>query len=158
MFEDLDISIVRQLSKYIRSAQMSKSPVSRSNLLANEALRKHAEWLARQDIPVVFEPVDRPQVHRDSPKSLTASPMKTRLTSSLSVHPAADSPKATDTGPSGDELFVMDEVPSADTPNHQVPVVAELSGSVPVWKRSISTPRCVELLLLFLLYIVLIPL
>lgn len=141
MFEDLDISIVRQLSKYIRSAQMTKSPVSRSNLLANEALRKHAGWLARQDIPVVFEPVDRPQVHRDSPKSLTASPMKTRPISSLSVHPAADSPKATDTGPSGDELFVMDEVPSSDTPNHQVPVVAELSGSVPVWKRSISTPR-----------------
>ncbi|KAG2127923.1 uncharacterized protein EDB93DRAFT_1185860 [Suillus bovinus] len=142
MLEDLDPSIVRQLSEYIRSAQMTKSLVSRSNLLANQALRKHAEWLAQQDIPVIFEPVDRPQVHRDSLKSLTAGSIKTRSISSLSVHAAADPRKATDGGPSGDELFVMDEVPSSDiTPNHPVPVAAEPSGPVPVWKRPISAPR-----------------
>ncbi|KAG2078351.1 hypothetical protein BDR04DRAFT_1086572 [Suillus decipiens] len=144
MLEDLDPSVVRQISQYIRSAQMIKSPVSRSNLLANEALRKHAEWLSQQDIPVVFEPVDKPQVHRNSPKSLTPSPMtRTRpIISSLSMHPAADSRKAADAGPSGDELFAMDEVPSSViTPNHPVPAVADPSGSVAVWKRSISTPR-----------------
>lgn len=142
MLEDLDLSVVRQLSEYIRSAQMTKSPVSRSNLLANEALRKHAKWLAQQDVPVVFEPVDRPQAHRDSPKSLTPGLTRTRPISSLSMRPAADSRKAADAGPSGDELFAMDEVPSSDiTPNHPVPAVAEPSGAVPVWKRSISTPR-----------------
>lgn len=142
MLEDLDPSVVRQLSEYIRSAQMTKSSVSRSNLLANEALRKHAKWLAQQDIPVVFEPVDRSQVHKDFSKSLTPGPMRTRPTSSLSVHPAADSRKSADTGPSGDELFAMDEVPSSViTPNHPVPAVAEPSGSVAVWKRPTSTPR-----------------
>ncbi|KAG2363543.1 hypothetical protein BDR07DRAFT_1403884 [Suillus spraguei] len=131
MLEDLDPSVVRQISEYIRSAQMTKSPVSRSNLLANEALRKHAEWLSQQEF-------------QDSPKSLTPSP-RTRtcpIISSLSVHPAADSRKAADAGPSGDELFTMDEVPSSViTPNHAVPAVAEPSGSAAVWKRSISTPR-----------------
>jgi hypothetical protein len=159
MLEDLDPSVVRQLSEYIRSAQMTKSSVSRSNLLANEALRKHAEWLARQDIPVVFEPVDRPQVHRDSPKLLTTGSIRTRPMSSLSVDPAADSRKVADAGPSGDELFAMDEVPSSDiTPNHPVPSFDEPSGSVAVWKRPISTPRCVELLVPFLPCIVLISL
>ncbi|KAG1733731.1 hypothetical protein EDB19DRAFT_2001024 [Suillus lakei] len=139
MLEDLDPSVVRQLSKYIRSAQMTKYAVSRSNLLANEALRKHAEWLAQQDIPVVLEPVDRPQVHRDSPKSFAPG---SHLISSLSVLPAADSRKAVDTGPSGDELFAMDDVPSLDiTPDRPVPAVAEPSGPVPVWKRATSTPR-----------------
>lgn len=142
MLEDLDPSVVRQLSEYIRSAQMTKSPVSRSNLLANNALRKHAEWLAWQDIPVVFEPVDRPQVHRDSPKLLTTGSIRTRPMSSLSMDPAADSRKVADAGPSGDELFAMDEVPSSDiTPNHPVPSFDEPSGSVAVWKRPISTPR-----------------
>lgn len=142
MLEDLDPSVLRQLSEYTCNAQMTKSPVSRSNLLANEALRKHADWLARQDIPVVFEPVDRPQVHRDSPKSLTAGSIRTRPMSSLSVDPAADSRKAIDAGLSGDELFAMDEVPSPDiTPSHPVPSVDELSGSAAVWKRPISTPR-----------------
>lgn len=137
MLEDLDPSVVRQLAEYIRSAQMTKSPISRSNLLANEALRKHAEWLGQQDLPVVFEPVDRSQVRRDSPK-----PMRTRPISSLAVHPAADSRKAADAGPSGDELFAMDEVASSViTPNHPVPAVAEPSGSVAAWKRSMSTPR-----------------
>jgi hypothetical protein len=154
MLEDLDPSVVRQLAEYIRSAQMTKSPISRSNLLANEALRKHAEWLGQQDLPVVFEPVDRSQVRRDSPK-----PMRTRPISSLAVHPAADSRKAADAGPSGDELFAMDEVASSViTPNHPVPAVAEPSGSVAAWKRSMSTPRCVDFLLQFLLCIVLISL
>ncbi|KAG1816404.1 uncharacterized protein BJ212DRAFT_190743 [Suillus subaureus] len=142
MLEDLDPSVVRQLSEYIRSAQMTKSPVSRSNLLANKALRKHAEWLAQQDIPVVFEPVDRPQVLKDSSKSLTPGLLRTRPISSLSVHPAADSRKGADAEPSGDELFAMDEVSSSViTPGHPVPVVTEPSGSVAVWKRPTFAPR-----------------
>ncbi|KAG1752473.1 uncharacterized protein EDB91DRAFT_1292879 [Suillus paluster] len=105
MLEDLDPGVVRQLSEYICNAQMTKSLVSRSNLLANEALRKHAEWLAQQDIPVVFAPADRPQVHRDSPRLLASGSTRT---SPMSVRPAADSRKV-DTGPVGDELFAMDE-------------------------------------------------
>ncbi|KAG2131671.1 hypothetical protein DEU56DRAFT_454262 [Suillus clintonianus] len=142
MLEDLELSVVRQLSEYICSAQMTKSPVSRSNLLANKALRKHAEWLAQQDIPVVFAPVERSQVHRDSSKLLPSSPMRTHPISSPSVRPAADLPKAVDTGPLGDDLFTMDGVPYLDiAPDHPVPTVAEPSGPVPVWKRPISTPR-----------------
>ncbi|KAG0701289.1 hypothetical protein DFH29DRAFT_927750 [Suillus ampliporus] len=136
MLEDLDPSVVRQLSEHICSAQTTKSLVSRSNLLANEALQKYAEWLAQQDIPVVFEPVDRPRIYRDSPKLLAPGPMRTYP---MSAHPAADSGKAADTGLSGDELFAMDPVDV--TPDRPVPSIAEPSGPVPVWKQPISAPR-----------------
>jgi hypothetical protein len=140
MLEDLDPWIVRQLSEYIRGEQMSKYFVSRSNSLANEALQKHAEWLALQDIPVVFEPVDRPQIHRDSPKLSPPGPMKSHRIPSLTSPAGVVPRKATDSGPSGDELFTMDEVLSPDRP------VAEPSGPVLVWKRTPSTPRYVGLL------------
>jgi len=84
MLEDLDPWIMRQLCEYIRGAQMEKSFVSRSNSLANEALQKHAEWLALQDMPVVLEPVDRAQIHRDSPKLSPPSPTKPHRIVSLS--------------------------------------------------------------------------
>lgn len=141
MLEDLDPWIVRQLSKYIYGAQMAKSSVSRSNSLANKALHKHAEWLALQDIPVVFVPADRPQIHRNSPKLSPLSPMKPHRIPNLSLPPGAIPHKATDSGPSGDELFAMDEVLGPDLP---VKAVAEPSEPVAVWKQPTSTPRYAE--------------
>ncbi|OJA20708.1 hypothetical protein AZE42_06915 [Rhizopogon vesiculosus] len=138
MLEDLDPWIVRQLSEYICSAQMTKYSVSRSNLLANEALQKHAEWLALQDIPVVFVPTDRPQIHRDSPKLSPPGPMRPHRITSLSSPTGAVPRKTTDSGLSGDELFAMDEVLSPDLP---APAVSEPSGPGAVWKRCASTPR-----------------
>jgi hypothetical protein len=138
MLEDLDPWIMRQLCEYIRGAQMEKSFVSRSNSLANEALQKHAEWLALQDIPVVLEPVDRPQIHRDSPKLSPPSPTKPHRIVGLSSPAGPVTRNVTDFGQSGDELFAMDEVLSPDRP---IPAVTEPSVPAAVWKRPPSTPR-----------------
>ena len=144
MLEDLDPWIVRQLSEYICGAQMEKYFVSRSNLLAKEALQKHADWLDLQDIPNVFVPADRPQVHRNSPKLSPSSPVKSHRIQNLSLPPATSPHKAgTDSGPSGDELFAMDEVPCLDQP---IPIVARPFEPAAVWKHPTSTPRYAKLL------------
>jgi hypothetical protein len=94
--------------------------------------------LTLQDIPVMFVPADRPQIHRDSPKLSPPGLMRPHRITSLSSPAKAVPRETTDSGPSTDELFAMGEVLSPDLP---VPAVSEPSGPVAVWKLCPSTPR-----------------
>jgi hypothetical protein len=48
---DIPYPLVKQLSKFIQQHQIEKSPFSRGSAFVDEALQKHTEWLALQDIP-----------------------------------------------------------------------------------------------------------
>jgi hypothetical protein len=51
LLDDIPYSLVKQLSKFVRQRQMEKAPFSRGSMFVDKAMRKHAEWLALQDIP-----------------------------------------------------------------------------------------------------------
>ena len=51
MLDGLDVDAVRNLSVYIRQAQLEKSPISRSGILTSAAMQRNADWLVLQDIP-----------------------------------------------------------------------------------------------------------
>ncbi|KAF9233712.1 hypothetical protein BU15DRAFT_53495 [Melanogaster broomeanus] len=115
--DDLDPRVVRKLSQHIRMEQAEKSPVSRSDKLALEAMEKHKDWLALQDLPVPIIPSQK--AHRDSPKMSPPGSAK-KPTRPLKLYSPPTSPLLRPTSlsaprhvlrskPSGDEIFAMDD-------------------------------------------------
>lgn len=52
MLDDFSTALVKQLTEFSQAKQTEKYPITRSSHLINEALIKHADWLALQDIPM----------------------------------------------------------------------------------------------------------
>ncbi|KAI5999185.1 hypothetical protein EDD15DRAFT_2363222 [Pisolithus albus] len=127
--DDLGALEVRHLARYTRSKAVQKSPLVRLNRLTTEAMEKHQEWLANQDIP---EPV--------------VSNLKFSLIQKDHQKPGHDL-FFRDTA--GDDLFItdMDVAPTLDLnvaqpglPTSPVNQYAMLTPR-PAWKRKPSTPQ-----------------
>ncbi|RDB25530.1 BTB/POZ domain-containing protein 1 [Hypsizygus marmoreus] len=154
MLDDIPISLVKELAQFIRAKQEEKSPISRSGRLTNEAMEKHADWLALQDIPTTIPRSNHVALRKGSANlQLSPSNKKTpRLGPSSSPHPSPSirPQRVIRRPPSGDDIFAMDD---ADVPvslsTEQLPQ-ASLSlpktqnigvvSSSPVWKAP-SIPR-----------------
>jgi inhibitor of Bruton tyrosine kinase len=142
--DDMHPDLIKSLSVFVRSRQAKKSPIVRSNLIAETALRKASSWLELQDIP---QPLVRSPWHaKDSPKLNPVSSDQSifpRRTSLPGVSPlsspaldatARQSPPRTPKPNQGDDIFVMDvpvdtiptlHIGQAESPgNYVVPVQA----------------------------------
>ncbi|KAH7891012.1 hypothetical protein F5I97DRAFT_1964416 [Phlebopus sp. FC_14] len=131
ILDDLDTRVVRKLAEHVRLQQADKSPVSRSNKLANAAMEKHKDWLVLQDIPGPVVPKMQP-AHKDSPKISPLVPTRRR---SPLFRPTSLPQVTKQSEDQGDELFAMDDTEA-------VPPL-ELSPSKPTltWKKNPSAPR-----------------
>lgn len=150
MLDDIPVALVKQLAHFTQQMQAEKSPISRSGQLVAEALEKHADWLALQDIS---EPIPRPNhipLHKNSInfKSSPSGPSKrvNRQGNSGSPHqsPSTQPLRVIHRPSSNDDIFTMDD---ADVPpafladNLHLPVPKPSAN--PVWKAA-STPRSVK--------------
>lgn len=153
MLDDVPYALVKQLSKFARSKQTEKSPVSRSDQLAKIALEKNANWLALQDIPEPILRSTRIFIKKDIMQSPNSSSKK--ISRPIPPDPLLDSPKILPERtirrpPSGDDIFIMDDnepqLPHAGSSALQKTRPDELLGPVtsvsvpPIWKAS-SNPR-----------------
>ncbi|KAL4061807.1 hypothetical protein J3A83DRAFT_4180677 [Scleroderma citrinum] len=146
ILDDLETTVVRHLAEYTRAEQLEKSPITRSNNLANYAMEKHKEWLALQDIPGLLVPSSRAsRAQRESqkaPKPFTQSPIP-----SPSLGPTRPSRSASYVDLTGDELFVMDDAEAGPSFNLNVsqpnPPVSPQAIAIPrpVWKSNPSVSR-----------------
>lgn len=93
MLDDLPTELVKQLSVFIRSEQLEKSPTLRSGKLVTKAIEEFKDWLALQDIP---EPIERKpsemgirfeSTAADSAKLSPPSPMRKSETRAYDRHP-----------------------------------------------------------------------
>ncbi|KIJ65354.1 hypothetical protein HYDPIDRAFT_181161 [Hydnomerulius pinastri MD-312] len=152
ILDELDPRVARKLAEHTRSEQAEKSPVSRSDKLAREAIEKHKDWLALQDIPGPFVPNPKAlHAHRDSPKmsppgSARKSGRPLKLSSpagSPLLRPTSAPRPMLHPGPSGDELFAMDAevIPTLELHATQPPPLDVSSKPMLVWKKNPSTPR-----------------
>lgn len=130
LLDDMEEDVMRDLTNDIARKQMDKSIVPRSNILVDELMAKHREWVAVQDIPTPrvrvptkWKPRSPLLVAKDEGRKSPGSPF---LTPDLKPTQKED------------EIFSMDEdsprPPSAQemTPLHLGASVT--SGSKPVWK------------------------
>lgn len=152
ILDDLETLAVRHLAGFIRSQQAEKTPLMRSNRLAKEAVGRHQEWLANQDIPEPFVPIPRvSQVQKDSPGTSKprARPILHSPSSSPSLMPSLPS-KSGSRDIVGDELFVMDDSDAVPTLDLNVPQPGFPTSPMnqyatttprPVWKTTPFVPR-----------------
>ncbi|PSR72203.1 hypothetical protein PHLCEN_2v11910 [Hermanssonia centrifuga] len=150
MLDDLSADLIKQLSASVRQAQARKSPLSRSNSLANAAMEKYSEWLSLQDIPQPIVPSMRPIVPRDTAKlSPSAISRKQRSPqASPIIRPQISSRPTAVPDIADDELFMMDNmdgVPPLELALSQAPSkrpsLADLTSKASSgWKVS-SVPR-----------------
>ncbi|KAH7923696.1 hypothetical protein BV22DRAFT_1036046 [Leucogyrophana mollusca] len=153
MLDDLAPPLIKQLSEYVRTSQAHKSPVSRSNKLAKEALERHREWLALQDIPQPFVPTSTGKAHTNKESSPRLSPpsRRKRLPSlgntpmvSPVLRPQPSPRMLSSREPSGDDIFIMDDadaVPALELTKSEAAVVENAPKPAAVWKRTSSAPR-----------------
>ncbi|KAH7907312.1 hypothetical protein BJ138DRAFT_1092865 [Hygrophoropsis aurantiaca] len=150
MLDDLAPPVIAGLAEYVRKEQERKAPVSRSNKLARDALEKHAEWLATQDIPGPFVPSHTHKYANTNKDSPTAK--KSRLPSlghtpmvSPTLRPQRSLRVLGGRDPAGDDLFAMDDadaVPALDLSKAEPgPSIENATKSTLVWKRTTSAPR-----------------
>ncbi|KAI6032378.1 hypothetical protein BKA83DRAFT_106442 [Pisolithus microcarpus] len=150
--DDLGALEVRHLAGYTRSKQAEKSPLVRSNRLATEAMEKHQEWLANQDIPEpLVSNLKFSLIQKDPPgTSKTRSrPILCPPSPGPSLNPLLSS-KLGSRDTAGDDPFIigdMDVAPTLDLnvaqpglPTSPVNQYAMLTPR-PVWKANPSTPR-----------------
>ncbi|TFK37476.1 hypothetical protein BDQ12DRAFT_685375 [Crucibulum laeve] len=153
MLDDVPYALVKQLSKFAREKQTEKSPVSRSNCLAEAALVKQADWLTLQDIPQTIPRTLRAALRKDSAKLSPPGPTRKSSRPSISGFapegPIFTLPRTIRKPPSGDNLFDMDDADApltvddslSTTQPSSVPRSTSLTvPSVPVWKAS-TKPR-----------------
>jgi inhibitor of Bruton tyrosine kinase len=115
MLDLLSPDLVADLGAFVRRKQAVKSPYVTSNKFVEQALKKHEDWLALQDIP---EPVMK------SGRILSQQPRR-------SSGPIA-------AGPSCDDVFVMDEL-NAEPNRPEIPEDRASTGLG--WKHIQNTPR-----------------
>jgi inhibitor of Bruton tyrosine kinase len=163
MLDDLTPGLMKQLTQFVHDKQAEKFPVTRSTRMFDRAMQSHAEWLALQDIPYpVVRTTMRPGPPKESPKhspprpsrkhrrlSITGSPLNSPVIRPLATIQQPPSPVSGPSGPSGDEVFLMDEPEVSHAHLNEAPAGkgAEFLGSnipskpVPVWSRKSSTPK-----------------
>lgn len=142
LLDDMHPDLIHTLSVFVRSLQADMSPIMRSNLIAETALRKASSWLELQDIP---QPLVRSQWHaKDSPKlgpSSSDQSIFSRRTSLPAVSPLSSPaldptvrqlPPRTSKANQGDEIFVMD-VPIDTIPTLHI---GQPESPGPAWKLS----------------------
>ncbi|KAF8839385.1 hypothetical protein BDN67DRAFT_905719 [Paxillus ammoniavirescens] len=159
ILDDLDPMVVRKLSQHTRVEQAEKSPLSRLDKLGLEALEKHKDWLALQDIPMPIIPSQKAlQTHRDAPgisppgsakKSARPLTLYSPATSPLLCPTSSSMPRPVlRSKPSGDEIFAMDDteaVPALELDVSQPPVQVDIPAkATTVWKKNPSMP-CTDL-------------
>ncbi|KAG8854823.1 hypothetical protein FRB96_007352 [Tulasnella sp. 330] len=117
--EELQPEVLKDLSAYTRTHQMKKYPVTRSNSLVTGALNRWAEWLAIQDVALLY--YTRKSVIKPSPRlpprdTSPANPRRVPSTVPLSVSPAQGSPLPSGPSslvPENDAARVVARPPSA---------------------------------------------
>jgi hypothetical protein len=162
MLDDLTPNFIKHLSDFVRKQQADKFVVTRSTKMFDRAIQDHGEWLALQDIPQPFIRAVKAGPPKESPKLSPPGPNRKhrRLSNAgfttgspatrplLTMQPPP-SPLA-GSGPSGDEIFLMDDADLNATPASEsitgqgsaVPIDPDVSSKrVPVWIRKSSTPR-----------------
>lgn len=140
MLNDIPNYLVKHLALYARQKQEEKSPVSRSNRLALDAMVIHADWLALQDIP---HPIPRTSVSMRQ-RSTTVNPTPTGASPLPSMTFVGDMSQSSPTAhpqrirrpEPTEDIFAMDEADVA-------PSLVEAAPRLPVWK-SPSKPRYVN--------------
>jgi hypothetical protein len=120
LLDDMDEDVLRDLSKTIGVKQGDKAVVPRSNILVDELMVKHREWIAVQDIPT-------PRV-RQAYKWKPRSPHLEARRPSTSPMTTPDLKPLTPAAPV-DEIFTMDEETSAGTTPRQAPSPNPSTGS-----------------------------
>ncbi|KAA1470069.1 hypothetical protein DENSPDRAFT_797206 [Dentipellis sp. KUC8613] len=123
MLDDLTPRLIKQLSQLVRAEQTAKAPVSRSNRLVEEAMRKNIAWLELQDIP---GPTIRTAPSKGSPKLTPKKGRRTSIAGSPAASPLVQPRLSTRTsqltlgGGSGDDVFIMDDVDAVPALNLDV--------------------------------------
>lgn len=172
MLDDLTPHLIRSIASSVRHHQQLKLPVSRSHLLANQAMQKPeiVSWLAEQDIPrpIVRSARQEKEVSAKMSMSPRLSPKRSRRVSvppspmSSPVVRPAQSQRVISGPPQGDDLFAMDDAdfvpalnlgapvvnPSSNTPatvSEVVipPVMSGSPGKAGPWKAKSTGPRSV---------------
>lgn len=141
MLDDIPTHLVKHLAQFVRQKQAEKSPVSRSNCLALEAMVAHADWLALQDIP---HPIPRANVSsrkrsfhfKSSPTG--PSPLLPRpVIGDIPHYNPSTRPQGAIRRPqSSEDMFVMDDTDMVLSSINPAP-------RPPVWKAP-SKPRYVK--------------
>jgi hypothetical protein len=154
MLDDIPAGLVKLLSRFAQQKQVEKSPISRSSILAQKAMKIHAEWLALQDVPSTIVRT----IHLSSRKSLTNVKLSPSGHSRKTLRPPISplqSPiiqpaKSIRRHPSGDDIFTMDDADAPSLSLDQPPysIMGSKSSNIvanlpPVWKAP-SVPRYVE--------------
>ncbi|KAI0091451.1 hypothetical protein BDY19DRAFT_1030603 [Irpex rosettiformis] len=160
MLDDLPVDIIKQLAKFVRDLQADKSPLSRSNILVDAAMRRNAEWVELQDFPQLIVPSLRGlekqmQIGREARVSPPALARKDGVSGSPTVRPQVSFSRlnAGTASMGEDELFVMDgvetqlsrkELPPPSSRDEKEKDAIQTAPSTPSkaggWKVS-STPR-----------------
>jgi hypothetical protein len=156
LLDDMDVDVLQDLCSVIAQKQSAKLPISRGQVLLIQAMDKHRDWLALQDIPV-----PRVRVHRRwKPRSPVISPAET-FTPAKTVARASPSPwlspelKPFTATSVVDDIFTMDDEPTppmtAESSRSSRPMTPlDLSTGVsssrgPVWKsRAVEAERYVK--------------
>jgi hypothetical protein len=155
MLDDLTPSLIKQLTEFVRKQQAEKFSVTRSTRMFDRAVENHGEWLALQDIPQPIVRTVRLGPLKESPKlSPPRLNRKNRRLSNASsmlnspVMRPLTTTHLSPSGPSGDEVFLMDDADVSSTPandataNQGSSVFLESNVSlkpVPVWTCKPST-------------------
>ncbi|PFH48643.1 hypothetical protein AMATHDRAFT_5613 [Amanita thiersii Skay4041] len=145
MLDELPHRLIKQLGVFTRQKQAEKSPVSRTTVLLDAALVKHADWLELQDIPEPIVRLNRP-LQESSARGISNTNKKSSRVSlasdpAIPTAPTNENAPVTSTAqqrairrpPSGDDIFVMDD-------HEDQPAGGSHGGKSSVWKAS-SVPR-----------------
>jgi inhibitor of Bruton tyrosine kinase len=151
--DNMDEDLMKSLSGFVRSRQADKSPIMRSNVIAETALRNASTWLELQDLP---QPVIRNYpLARNSPKldpvgydqsmaRRASGPTRSPLPSPTLRAGTRHSPPRTPGPNQGDEIFAMedvhvDSIPTLHIGHPQTPTDYTVPGQA--WKsKSRSEP------------------
>ncbi|KZT60608.1 hypothetical protein CALCODRAFT_506706 [Calocera cornea HHB12733] len=78
LLDEMPHELLNRVGEYLRSMQAEQSPVARSGILLDEAMKTHADWLAIQDFP---QPIQRSwkKMAKQSPKLSPINPMSPRI-------------------------------------------------------------------------------
>lgn len=141
MLDDIPTHLVKHLAQFAKQKQAEKSPISRSNCLALEAMVVHADWLALQDIP---HPIHRANVSsrkrsfhfKSSPTGPSPLLPRPLIGDTPHYNPTTRPQGAIRRPQSKEDIFTMDDTDVVPPSINPVP-------RPPVWKAP-SKPRYVK--------------
>ncbi|KXN90352.1 BTB/POZ domain-containing protein 1 [Leucoagaricus sp. SymC.cos] len=123
MLDDIPPELVLQLAHYAQQKQKEKAPFVRGGQLADEAMARWLDWLAKQDLPTPFVRSNKPWQMKK-----TALPIPKFDDRCIEGEGA----KVLKKPPSADDLFVMDAEVDVSTTQQQQQTTIGSGG--PAWK------------------------